>query len=397
MESQAERLTIEEQTARWADQRRERMLAHAPTRAVRVIKEETQREIAPFPTLAWEDPHPYPLKFDPSTGEILVPVWREAKIIKNNGQRSLAEPEGLIQLRRRREHLVDFRDLPDRKVVVLNYLRANNLEAAIRQQVHIIDAYRSEGKETEQIDQVWAWLDLQLKATLTGGINKKTLSALARQTAGFLESSGLTEVRNLTKKKISKRLAQAASLDSLDRVNPLVMRTRIRSAYLEAVKREMLSVLVSEKFEPFLAILLMEREYTRQVIKGAVEDLDTMVGFTKRGAAPFIDGKSSGVERQGMKKVLGVIARSLAEVRVLPYLPAARFAAINLVGCQEDKKELNRGIIGEPAGRLFAHSPVTEYITTRYFREAKGRIKNWSYGPLIDCLKENEEIGMEIT
>lgn len=397
MESQVERLTIEGQTARWAGQRREKMLAHAPTRAVRVIKEETQREIAPFPTLAWKDPHPYPLKFDPFIGEILVPVWREAKIIKSNGKRSLAEPEGLIQLRRRREHLVDFRDLPDRKVVVLNYLRANNLEAAIRQQVHIIDAYRSGGKETEQIDQVWAWLDFQLKATLAGNLDKKALATLAEQTARHLDSSGLTRARVQSKIDISSRLKAAASPDRLDRVNPLVMRIMIRSAYLKAVKREMLSVLVSKKFEPFLAILLMEREYTRQVMKGAVEDLDTIAGITKRGAALFVDGKSSGTERQGMKKVLGEIALSLAQVRVLPYLPVARFAAINLVGCQEDKKELNRGIIGEPAERLFAYSPVTELISIRYFPEAKGRIKNWSHRPLIDCLKENEEIGMEIT
>ncbi len=399
METVAERgLTIEGQTARWAGRRREKMLTHAPTGAVRIIQEETLREIAPFPTFsaAWKDPRPYTLKFNPFTGEIYVPFWRQAKTISSNGQRSLANAEEFVQIRRRREHQVDFNDLPKRRIVELDYKRVDSLEGAIRQAVHVMEAYRPGGKEAEQVDETWAWLDFQLESTLAGKLTEDSLATLAKQTAIFLDSSGLIRAREQTKKNISLRLAKAFSLDRLGRVNPLITRIRIRSAYLETVKREMLSVLVSKKFEPFLAILLMEREYTRQITKGAVEDLDTMAGFTKRGAAPFVDGKSSGSERQGMKKVLREVAHSLAQVRVLPYLSAARFAAINLVGCQEDKKELNRGIIGEPAEAVFNLTPLTELIGFGYFPEAKERIEKLSYQPLVDVLKENEEIGLEV-
>ena len=105
----------------------------------------------------------------------------------------------------------------------------------------------------------------------------------------------------------------------------------------------------------------------------------------------------SGEDVVGMEKVLREIARSLAGVRVLPYLPAARKAAINLVGCRKEKKELNRGIIGEEADKLFSLPPVVELIRLGHFQEAKVRVREASYNPLIQVLKENEEIGVEIT
>jgi len=136
------------------------------------------------------------------------------------------------------------------------YLRLPSIEAAIRQQVHIMDNYRI-GKEAQQIEELMNWLNFQFQAT-SGQITRDSLAALAEQTAVFLANSGPLKAVEPTKKRIADLLAKANQLDSLGRVNPLAVRVRLRAAYLEAVRREMMPVLVSEKFSSFLGILLGE-------------------------------------------------------------------------------------------------------------------------------------------
>jgi len=365
---------IGEQGEIWAQARKERILSHPPSEAVRVTSEETLKVFS-FPPLADGDKRRYTVRFNPFGGEIYVPIWHHLPVVEDGERRFLENSEGLIQLRRRREHQVDFRNLPPREVVQLFYLRLPSIEAAIRQQVHIMDNYQ-EGKEAQQIEGLMRFLDFQFQAT-SGRITRQSLAALAEQTATFLVDSGFLTAVEPTKKRIAELLAKAGQLDRLGRVNPLVVKVRLRAAYLEAVRREMMPVLVSEKFGSFLGILLMERENTRQIMEEAAAVLDTMVGVTKRGAVVFEEKRPdySGGEIEGMKKVLRKVARSLARVRVLPYLPAARVAAINLVGCRPEKQELNRGIIGKEADKLFSQLPVVELIGLGDFQEVKKGLK----------------------
>jgi len=387
---------IGEQGEIWAQARRERILSRPPSEAVRVTSKETLKVFS-FPPLADGDKRRYTVRFNPFGGEIYVPIWHHLPVVEDGERRFLENSEGLIQLRRRREHQVDFRNLPPREVVQLFYLRLPSIEAAIRQQVHIINNYQ-EGKEAQQIEGLMRFLDSQFQAT-SGRITCQSLVALAEQTATFLVNSGFLTAVEPTKKRIAELLAKAGQLDRLGRVNPLVVQVRLRAAYLEAVRREMMPVLVSEKFGSFLGILLMEREITRQIMEEAAAVLNTMVGITKRGAVVFEEKRPdySFGEIEGMKKILQEVVISLARVRVLPYLLAARKAAINLVGCRPEKRELNRKIIGEEAGKLFSLAPVIELIREGYFQNAKERVKELSYNPLTQVLKDNEEIGVEIT
>lgn len=390
------RLGVEEQAKKWAQQRRERLLSHPPSEAIRVTTPQTL-EVFRYPPLVKEDQRRYTVRFNPFTGEIRIPIWRGLPVIEEEGRRFLENPDKLVQIRRRGEHQVDFFNLPPREVVQLYYLKIPGIEAAIRQQVHIMDKYRGEGKEVSQIEDLMNWLNLQWQATAPK-IDKSSLTTLAEQTAEFLITSGFATDRDQTKKRIADTLRRVYQPDSLGRINPLVARICLRSAYLEAVRKEMLAVLVAEKFGSFLGILLMEREITRQIMAEAAETLDTMVRVTKRGAVVFeqVLVGASGAELQGINKVLEEVAKSLARVRVLPYLPVARVAAINLVGCREEKKEPNRQIIGPLADTLFSFPPVTELIELRYFSKAKKRIIDWSYRQLRRVLEENKEIGVEV-
>jgi len=396
MVPEAERgVGIEEQGKKWARARRERILSHPPSEAIRVTSEETL-QVFSFPPLAEGDKRKYTVRFSPFTGKIYVPIWHHLPVVEDGEKRFLENPSGLVQLRRPKERRVDFGNLPPREVVQLYYLRLPSIEAAIRQQVHIMDKYQ-EGKEAQQIESLMRFLDFQFQAT-SGQITRQSLATLAEQTATFLVNSGFLTAVDPTKRRIAELLAKASQLDRLGRVNPLAVRVRLRAAYLEAVRREMMPVLVSEKFGSFLGILLMEREVTRGIMEEAVTVLDTMVGMTKRGAAVFEEERPrySGGDIVGMEEVLRKVAVSLARVRVLPYLPAARKAAINLVSCRPQWQDLNRRIIGKEAGRLFSLLPVIELIELRHFQEAKRRVIELSYNPLIQVLEENKEIGVEI-
>lgn len=393
MVPQAERgLSIEAQAGKWASTRREKILGRIPSGAIRVVKKEVQENIFPLPPLAYKDHRQATLHFSRFTGEIFVPIWREIIPSPVEGRLSLGDHLALVQLRRPREHRVDFENLPKRKVVELVLAKTNNLEAAIRQQLHIMDSYQ-EGKEAQQILTIVDWINFQLEATLKGKLSEDSLKSLAQETAQFLISSGLSSAKLTTKRLIGESLINATRLVK-GRINPLVMRVRIRSAYLRAVEREIMPALIGGKFGSFLGILLMEREMTRQTIQGGTEDLDTMVGITKRGAAIFekTEWKSSEGEKQGMETVLKAVARSLARVRVLPYLPAARMAAINLVGCREKKRELNRGIIGEETDELFFLHPVVKLLQVGNFQDAKEKVRD-SYNSLRRVFEENKEIG----
>lgn len=394
-------VTIEEQGEKWAASKREEILLRPPSEAIRVVSQEVIDNVFPLPPLAEGDNRQYTVRFSPFTGEIRVPIWREVPVSEDNGRRFLVDvdSERFAQLRRPREHQVDFENLPDRKVVRLVYARTDRLEAAIRQQVDIMDAYGGEGREGKQIEGVMEVIGFQLEATLGGRLTRDSLSSLASQTAEFLESSELLGAKKEAKKRIAAALIKAAQPDSLGRVNSLATKVRIRSAYLRAVGEEMLAVLVLEKFGSFLGILLMERGVTRQLIQDAAEALDTMVGITRRGAAVFEQTrpKYSQAELQGMEAVLREIAKSLARVRVLPYLREARVAAINLFGCRKKKRDLNREIIGPQADKLFFLPPVVELIQIGYFPDAKERIINGSYNPLMQVFEENKEIGVEIS
>ena len=396
MVPEAERgVGIEEQGKKWARARRERILSHPPSEAIRVTSEETL-QVFSFPPLTEGDKRKYTVRFSPFTGKIYVPIWHHLPVVEDGEKRFLENPSGLVQLRRPKERRVDFGNLPPREVVQLYYLRLPSIEAAIRQQVHIMDKYQ-EGKEAQQIESLMRFLDFQFQAT-SGQITRQSLATLAEQTATFLVNSGFLTAVDPTKRRIAELLAKASQLDRLGRVNPLAVRVRLRAAYLEAVRREMMPVLVSEKFGSFLGILLMEREVTRGIMEEAVTVLDTMVGMTKRGAAVFEEERPrySGGDIVGMEEVLRKVAVSLARVRVLPYLPAARKAAINLVSCRPQWQDLNRRIIGKEAGRLFSLLPVIELIELRHFQEAKRRVIELSYNPLIQVLEENKEIGVEI-
>lgn len=376
MPSSAERgLTVEQTGQRWARERlrRKTVPGARDLEDIRIVKKELADNFFAFPLLGGENAPKWSVRFDPETGMIYVPRWRRARIKLEEGRRVLVGADNFEQLRRPRERRVDFTNLPQkRKVTRLEIMVSDNLESAIRQQRHILDSYEPGRKEKLQVMESMRIVSSLIDRALRRKLDNRVIEELAEQTAESLEACNLTQAKDETKQEIFEALMKAAAPGA--RINRLVMRIRARSAFLNIISREAIAVLVERKYTANLGILSMKRVVIRRSLLGAIEDLDTLVGITKRGAAVFESkGKPFKGEKRGVEAVIQGMAGSLAEIQLLPYLPVAQSAVTGLVGDKERKPS------------------VVDLVRAGKFSQAKKRIR-----PLYDSLKgvleENELI-----
>lgn len=391
-------LSVEETGGEWAYKRQRGLLYHVPSKAIRVIARRNL-PLLEYPLFAEElgrqADRPTALRIKP-TGEIIVPRWREPLVLEDGRLRLLAHASDFEQILRPKEHHLDLKGVLYRPVAeLLPMVGRKGIETAMRQQVHIIDRAQI-GEEAAQVEAIMEWIESKTKAVLRREVSRESLEDLAKETELFLEKSGLLRAKIEPKRRIAQALVEATQLDSRGRLNSLAIRLRLRSAYLEAVRREILPVLIEEKFGSFLGLLLMEREYTRQTIKGVARDLESLVGFPRQRKPAVFQGKREHAgEREGILAVLEAARRPLGTIRVRPYLLPTRVAAINLFGCRE-QQEANRQIIGEErAERLFDLTPVVQLIAKGHFQEARDRIVAGTIIPLEQILDEYKEIGIE--
>lgn len=262
-------------------------------------------------------------------------------------------------------------------VKALTFEKADSIEAAIRRQQDILnDFVGPESAETIQAERVIACTDGLVEKVLQGPpLTLDALQKLAGQTDSFLEEVGLVNPQAPRKVRMMAMLEKVPHLDSLGRINETVMRTRIRAAYLQAIRQQVLTGLVAEKFSKNLIQLEFERELNRWALEKTVVSLQRRVlwhvGFESHR-------DQTETQRKVLKVIITEVAHRLLSVpRVRPYLPVARIAAIDLVGCRPEKQDLNRRIIGNDqlVDELFELTPVTELVAANRFEEADKRVE----------------------
>jgi len=391
MEGLAERPvpdTVIGPAAEWGKRRFRRDLyrEREPGRGViRVVARKTQEGPLKLPRLIELEESENSIRYD-ELGGVHIPFWKELEVMETEaGIRYIESPERLEQLRRPRERRVDFKALPKRKVVELVMARSPDIFTAIRQAGHVKDRYINLGEEAEQLDRIWTEITRIRDLILGRQINKESLGDLASQTASFLEGARLTFAKKNAKTNILTRLMGVYQEDTLGRINPLAELSRFRSAYLDAVSLEAFGVLVREKFTRIAGVLLMENVVIRQAMEDSVDALDTMMGFTKRGAWVFEGGRFQEGEAKGMNKVIKAIGPLLRRARLAPYLQGARAAEIALLGSEPEEEELNRQILGEElATELLSPDfvSVTRLIEQHKALQAKRSTQNWVVNPI---------------
>lgn len=333
------------------------------------------------------------VRFD-ETGNLYT-TWYQPKMTEvRDGKRLLVNPTDqrytVLPVRKRREDFLE--DLPKKRPIVeLIFGETVFLEEAIRQQQHILDGYQpgTAALEIEFARQVIAYTEgIAFRLLAQRRITREDLAELAHETGRFLEDSNLYDPRDPRKRKILDKLLLVGQLDAIGRPNYLGVLGRAFAAHTGAVERLTVGGLTADKFVRNLDILSYTRENYRWRFDLAASELKMFLqlpAFSRRWADRS--------QREAMANALSLIVRNnLAPLRVNPYLRSARWAAINIVGCKEEKKDINREIMGEGIAKaIFSKKPVTRLVKEGNFTEAGRRIR-LSIAQLWKTLRDYEDI-----
>ena len=178
--------------------------------------------------------------------------------------------------------------------------------------------------------------------------------------------------------------------DKRGRANYLILLARVGAAHTVAVERLTVGGKTIGKFEKNLQDLAFERENTRWRLRLVDEHLEMIVNQLQRWLRV---GNVTYYQRESASNALRAIAREpLTLVKVKPYLRAARWVGINIFGCREEKKEINRKILGEKdADKLFSRKSIVELIHEGKLDEAVARIKGCR-SAIIKTLSKYEDV-----
>lgn len=309
-------------------------------------------------------------------GQLLYTTWRDREIEVVDGEPHLKKPK--------KGELPDFEALYPKRPR-LNYkerLSKGTGKAAqllVHDPVNIEEAIRDISEILEvnvagEAMEVTGFVQFLSHQFLLGDITDKRLEKLAERTADFLTDKGLGKPSSAERKKMVERLKKACSRDSKGRINQLISRMRIGAVHLYWTRRMVEAYLIRAKHGSSLRDLEYEREITRWSMSTAAEQLENLAGHV---AFRNPKAKISDFQIKIMASVLtSIVRQTLGRPRVKDYLLPARAAAINLVGCQEGKREPNRQILGDKlADELFSWTPIPDLLRERRFEEARKRIK----------------------
>lgn len=363
----AERLhpSLETTGRQWAQERADRMRAHE-VRFIPFIQVKNS-EILHLPRLATGEPanprsRSADVRFDPISGEIFTTRWQTLKtfIRRRTGKRSVRRPAHytLINWGEDAPILPEGPIPQEAETAYLVVQKLGDIETALRQQIHIQESVTSfrEDSENTKITAIFSWTDSASARLRNQKVTPAVLDQLAGEAADLLERCGLTTALDQRKKQMTLMLAKACQLDRLGRVNPLVSRTRLRAAFLQASARSVIVQLVGEKESKTFETLAIARELTRLAVRSAVRELEEVLSEFKKGDP-----------EQLAAQIRMIVYHYLVIPKVNPYLVPARIAAILLVGCREKKKDLNRQVLGNDlAEDLFALEPVDRSLREIY-------------------------------
>ena len=251
------------------------------------------------------------------------------------------------------------------------------IESAIRAQGHVLDKVVSgnENSELTQASEVIRKIDSLAKMVLTQKLDTNDLDSLCNITTQFLENNRLVDVEASRKVLMAEMLKKAFTKDSLNRINPLVMRTRLRSAYIQAIRQLVLVSKVAGKYTVNRVQLEYEREINRWALQETAALLERKLlwheGFEKHRYEPQI-------QLRVLEAIMQEITVSLLTVpRVKPYLAAARLAGIALIGCRPKHADHNRLIINDERkwGWLGGDElSVAQMVRSNNFQAAEKRV-----------------------
>jgi len=214
------------------------------------------------------------------------------------------------------------------------------IEAAMCQQDEVAHDYGEDvGPEKARVDETFDLLYETSSAFAMGEVRVESdLRALASEAENLFKIHGLLKSRDSIWQRVVTYTLKAANKDSLNRVNPLVSRVRVRAAFLAGTEREMIARSIGTKAEKVYRRLAVIRSGIRLRIKTAVDALDDLCAFSAGKVAQgqiMREGSLTCSVREGweieqyIKAISGDVLRG---IQPAPYLVPATAARVILIG-----------------------------------------------------------------
>lgn len=194
------------------------------------------------------------------------------------------------------------------------------IEDAMRQQNHVNRHYHD--KEFNQIADLAKDIHDFSYNFVEKGLNTERLEILGEEIDELFKLYKIEKPRSPFIKEIVVKLSKSIARDSLGRINPLVSRTRVRSAYWNAIKQEVLGSLAETKSARIYDFLLLERESMRTNLSIAKEYLAELYHIFDNSTWTMDSVKWATKELNECSR--NMVFEYLRPVRLAPYLEVAR-------------------------------------------------------------------------
>lgn len=242
--------------ARFQNQRTvDRRMAKEQVEKKLYIVDRKYEEVLGYPTLFESKHEGRFVKFDPLSGAVWTSSWVNSKV----------KPQEIDKAKYR---VVSGRWTNAEKVVLQRWQGFDNIETAARAADHIYEKYvPQQGTVARKNDQLIDFANELLVEFNARPLDDDRLQDLYTLVESNLPALGLTSAMKLIKVQIAQQLRAATQEDSLGRVNSLVSRTRVASAWLKAIQESFFNMKVENKYSRSKFVLESERNLERFYIE----------------------------------------------------------------------------------------------------------------------------------
>jgi hypothetical protein len=253
----------------------------------------------------------------------------------------------------------------------------DGIEAAMRQQNEIAHDYgKNRGPEDDRITEITNRLYEISSAFSMGDVkSEQDLNALAMDVEDLFKTHGIIDTGDSVWQKVVEYTMKAADKDRLNRINPLISRTRVRAAFLAITEREMIGRSIGTKADKVYRRLSIVRNVIRMKIKTAADALNDNLG------------EYGGVERCTVKtgwnleQLLKTISQDvLGNIQPAPYLEPVLASRAILIGEQmfknNNEKQAGLRILSADQAARFLNFPAVYGLRHGNLAAAMIKMKN---------------------
>jgi hypothetical protein len=372
-----------------------RIRAEMTSQKVELLIIETSKEsFLDLPIIGPSNPRHLPgwmPRYERDTGAIITTRWgKGAAKITEEGKKALIEPERFSVINKPRYvKSVDLTSFPKSWSVsrLIPQRIEDGIEAAMRQQDEVRSDYQ--GVEQDKVAGLLIEIHQLTELFLQKGVSEYELNEVVLKTSEIVEDLGISKTKGNIYQRLINSMNRAGRKDRLGRVNPLISRTLLRSAYLDSVKREVQTRLSREKANNVYNLLFVERFTTRALLENAKESIEKLAGlgrqpghevltesYYRRNPAKNIKD----IEITGLRQDLKAIAEtSLRPVRVAPYLIIARLSEVMLLSPlymkRRDRVVLEAALMNTNWESMLGEASVEEHLMKRDPESAVRRLR----------------------